>query len=71
MEEFRDLYEEFQEALRKENERSVAIVWQYLDRSGEMTEYHEGVIAAFRPWNVPSIRRGNLLAGSSTWRRAV
>ena len=38
IEEFRDLYEEFQEALRKKNERYVEIAWQYLDRSGELND---------------------------------
>jgi len=38
MAEFRDVYEEYQEALQKENERYIEIAWQYLDRSGEMTD---------------------------------
>jgi len=38
MQAFRALYDEFQEALREEDERYIDIAWQYLDTSKEMTD---------------------------------
>jgi len=38
MQAFQALYDEFQEALREEDERYIDIAWQYLDTSKEMTD---------------------------------
>jgi chemotaxis protein histidine kinase CheA len=38
MQAFQSLYDEFQEALREEDERYIEIAWQYLDTSKEMTD---------------------------------
>ena len=38
MEAFQALYDEFQEALREEDERYISIAWRYLDTSKEMTD---------------------------------
>ena len=38
MEAFQALYDEFQEALREEDERYIDMAWQYLDSSKEMTD---------------------------------
>ena len=38
METFRDLYDEYQEALQDEDERYIMIAWQYLDQSRKLTD---------------------------------
>jgi hypothetical protein len=43
---FQALYDEFQEALREEDERYSDLVWQYVDTSKELTDARAGALVS-------------------------